>query len=159
VCEVLECGFAVSTHSILATDLFNGEGTMQRSAIWLALAGLILVAPAAVMAEEKANPTGTWKWSTTFNDQTRETTLKLKLDGDKLTGTISGRNNSENAIEEASFKDGEVAFSISRERDGQKFTMKYKAKVEGDTLKGKIESPGRDGQTRTRDFEAKRAKE
>ncbi len=132
---------------------------MQRYAMCLAVVGLCLSGAAVALAEEKPNPAGTWKWSTTFNDRTRETTLKLKLEGDKLTGTISGRRDSENAIEEASYKDGEVAFTVTREREGQKFTMKYKAKVEGDVLKGKVESPGRDGETRSRDFEAKRAKE
>ena len=71
-------------------------------------------------SDDKADPTGTWKWSVTFNNQTRDVTLKLKLEGDKLTGTISGRNNTETAIEDASFKDGTVAFSVTRERNGQK---------------------------------------
>jgi len=42
-----------------------------------------------------------------------------------------------------------------RERDGQKLTSKYSGKLAGDTIKGKIETE-RDGQTRTRDWEAKR---
>ena len=38
------------------------------------------------------NPTGTWKWSVTNpnNNQAREQTLTLKLDGDKLTGGLAG---------------------------------------------------------------------
>lgn len=87
----------------------------------------------------------------------RDVTLKLKLDGDKLTGAMLGRNNQETAIEEASFKDGEVAFSVTRERNGQKFTTKYKGKLDGDTIKGKSEGT-RDGQTQSRDWEAKREK-
>lgn len=104
-----------------------------------------------------ADPTGTWKWSVTFNNQTRERSVTLKLEGDKLTGTMPGRNDTTRDIENATFKDGEVYFETSRERNGQKFVLKYKAKIEGDTLKGTIESPGRDGQTRTRDWEAKKA--
>ena len=57
--------------------------------------GLVSVAVAA----DKPDPTGTWKWSITANDQTRELTLKLKLDGEKLTGSMLGRNNQETAIE------------------------------------------------------------
>jgi hypothetical protein len=102
--------------------------------------------------------TGTWKWTVTFGDQTREVSAKLKLDGEKVTGTIPGRNNTETAIENGTFKDGAISFSVTRERDGQKFTSKYSGKVEGDTIKGKIESE-RDGQTRSREWEAKRAKE
>lgn len=107
-------------------------------------------------AEEKANPTGTWKWSVTFNNQTREATLKLKLDGDKLTGAMVGRDNKETAIEDATFKDGEVSFKVTRERNGQKSTRKYQGKVSGDTIKGKSEAE-RDGKVESRDWEAKRA--
>jgi len=126
-----------------------------------AAVGLVIVCAAflgAVQAGEKPNPTGTWKWSVTFNDQTREVTLKLKLDGDKLTGAMLGRNNQETPIEDAKYKDGEVSFKVTRERDGQKSTTKYSGKISGDTFKGKSESE-RGGQTQTRELEAKRAKE
>lgn len=106
-------------------------------------------------AADKADPTGTWKWSVTMNDRTREVTLKLKLDGDKLTGTMPGRNNTETAIENATFKDGQVSFTVTRERNNQKFTSKYTGKLDGNTIKGKTESE-RNGQTQSRDWEAKR---
>lgn len=109
------------------------------------------------LAADEADPTGTWKWSVTFNNQTRDATLKLKLEGDKLTGAMLGRNNQETAIENATYKDGEVAFSVTRERNGQKFTSKYKGKVNGDTIKGTMEFE-RNGETRSRDWEAKREK-
>jgi hypothetical protein len=124
------------------------------AALVLTFAGL--AGPAR--AEDKPNPTGTWKWTVTRNDQTREVTLKLKLDGDKLTGAVVRRENQETPIEDGKYKDGEVSFKVTRERDGQKFTSKYTGKVSGDTIKGKIESE-RDGQTRSRDWEAKRAKD
>jgi hypothetical protein len=123
----------------------------------LVLVVLMLAAP-QVGLQAAENPTGTWKWSVTVGDQTREVTLKLKLEGDKLTGAMVGRNGQETAIEEASFKDDTVSFKVTRERNGQKFTTKYTAKVSGDTMKGKMEFE-RDGQVRSRDFEAKRAKE
>lgn len=119
----------------------------------LALMGMVTQA----LAADKADPTGTWKWSVTFNDQTRESTLKLKLDGDKLTGTMLGRNNSETAIENATFKDGQISFSVTRERNNQKMTTKYSGKLEGDVIKGKSEFE-RNGQTQSRDWEAKREK-
>ena len=112
----------------------------------------------AVSAAQAADdPTGTWKWTTTRNNQTREQTLKLKLEGDKLTGAMSGRNNQDTAIEDASFKDGTVAFSVTREFNGQKRTTKYSGKLSGDTIKGTTETE-RDGQKQTRDWEAKRSK-
>jgi hypothetical protein len=108
--------------------------------------------------KEKANPTGTWKWTATFGDQTREQTVKLKADGEKLSGTMMGRNNTETPIEDGTFKNGEVSFKVTRERNGQKFTTKYHGKVSGDTIKGKRESE-RDGKTDSADWEAKREKE
>ena len=109
--------------------------------------------------DDKAALAGTWKWSVTVNDQTRETTLKLKQDGDKVTGVvITGQNNTETAIEEATFKDGELSFKVTRERNGMKRTTKYTGKLSGDSIKGKAESE-RNGETQSRDWEAKRVKE
>ena len=93
----------------------------------------------------------------TFNDQTRELKLKLKLEDDKLTGAMVGRDDQETPIEDATCKDGEVAFAVTRERNGQKFTIKYKGKVSGDTIKGKSEFE-RNGEKQSRDWEAKREK-
>ena len=127
----------------------------------LTTAALVLVCTALIgvsRADDKPDPTGTWKWSVTFNNQTREQTLKLKLDGDKLTGAVLVRNNQETAIEDATFKDGEISFKVTRERNGQKTTTKYTGKLTGDTIKGKIEGGGRGGQGgQARDWEAKRA--
>lgn len=133
----------------------------QRAKWWLTLAMACLALgwmTAAVQADDKPNPTGTWKWTVTFNDQTREMTLKLKLDGDKLSGFQLGRDNQETPIQEATFKNGELSFQVTRERDGQKFTTKYKGKVIGDTIKGTAES-NFGGETRTREWDAKRSKD
>jgi hypothetical protein len=116
----------------------------------LALVGL-------VRADDKPNPTGTWKYTTEVNGQSFDVTIKLKLDGDKLTGTVSVRD-METKIEDGKYKDGEVSFKVTRERDGNKFVSKYTGTIKGDTFKGKREFE-RDGQTNTREFEAKRSKE
>jgi hypothetical protein len=124
------------------------------SALCLVLLGLA----GAARADDKPNPTGTWKWTVEINGQTQDRTVKLKLDGDKLTGSYLGRDNKETPIEDATYKDGEVAFKVNREFNGQKFTLKYTGKVSGDTIKGKTEIE-RDGQTQSRDWEAKRSKD
>jgi hypothetical protein len=106
------------------------------------------------------NATGTWKWMSTQQGQERENILKLKQDGDKLTGALMGRNNRETEITDGKVKDGEISFKVTRNQGGTEMTTTYTAKVEGDTLKGKIEMPGRDGGApRSRDWEAKRVKE
>ena len=133
------------------------RSTMKRIvavAIVLSLSGLAGVARAD---DKKNDPTGTWKYEAEFNGQKRPVTIKLKLEGDKLTGSVPGRNNTETKIEDGKFKDGDVSFTVTRERNGQKFTQKYSGKIDGDTFKGKMEME-RDGQNITREFEAKREK-
>jgi hypothetical protein len=115
---------------------------------------LIVCLASAGVAQAADDPSGTWKWTVEFNDMKRDMSVTLKLDGDKLTGTVPGRDGKETAIENGSYKDGEVKFEVTRERNGNKFTSKYSGKVEGKKLTGKIEMPGRDGQTRSRDWNA-----
>lgn len=121
------------------------------AALLLAFVGLVSPARAA------EDPTGTWKWTTTLGDNTIESTLKVKLEGDKLTGVYVGRNNTESPISDGTFKDNMVKFNVVREFNGNKFTIKYSGTVSGDSIKGKSEFD-RDGQAQSRDWEAKRQK-
>jgi hypothetical protein len=131
-----------------------------QSRIWSSVVAAALVAgwlSSPVFAQSKSDPTGTWTWSvTTQNGQTIESTLKLKMEGEKLTGVYIGRGNQETPIENAQYKNGELSFQVTRERDGNKFAMKFTGKISGDTLKGSTETDF-GGQNRTREFEAKRA--
>src|SRR4051812_19198752 len=104
-----------------------------------------------------ADATGTWKWSVERNGQTFETTLKLKQDGEKLTGTITGRQGNETEIEDGKVKDDAVSFTVTREFNGNKVVMKYQGKLSGDSIKGDIKFE-RDGEEQSRDWEAKRDK-
>jgi hypothetical protein len=108
----------------------------------------------AIAAE---NPTGTWKWTASFGGQEREQTLTLKLDGDKLTGSMPGRDGQTTAISDGTFKDNKVSFSVTREFNDQKRTTKYSGTISGDTITGKSERE-RDGQTTSTDWVAKRQK-
>jgi hypothetical protein len=103
------------------------------------------------------NPSGTWKWTASFGGQEREQTLTLKLEGDKLTGTMPGRDGQATAISDGVFKDNKVSFSVTREFNGQKRTTKYSGTISGDTMTGKTERE-RDGQTQSTDWVAKRQK-
>ena len=103
------------------------------------------------------DPAGTWKWTTTFGDNTIESTLKLKQEGEKLTGTYVGRGNMETPISDGTFKDNKVSFNVVREFNNNKFTIKYSGTLSGDTITGKSEFE-RDGQTQSRDWVAKRQK-
>lgn len=131
---------------------------MQRtlkSVIQLAACFTLVLGFTASAQDKKADVTGTWKSSyTNQTGQVRESTFKLKVEGDKLTGTVSGRNN-DIAIEEGKVKGDEVSFQVTREMNGNKVTTKYNGKVSGDTIKGKAESQ-RDGQPQKRDWVAKK---
>jgi len=128
----------------------------SRRTVWIQLAifGLLMSGLGSTLvsaAEEKTNATGTWKWSfTTQSGPTYETTLKLKHEGANLSGVVIGRDGAETPIEAAAIKDGEIAFQVTRERNGEKFTSKYAGKISGDVIKGKIES-GSGDQAHTRD--------
>ena len=125
----------------------------------LALAGFLLGMfgmISGVAAADKDDPTGTWKYKVKFNDKEFEQTLKLKNEDGKLTGTLGGGKN-ETKIEDGKFKDGEVTFTVTRDRKGVKTTSKYSGKVSGDTLKGTI-TRDVDGKETKTDFEAKREK-
>ncbi len=123
------------------------------------LAPVLVVAFVAMAGVARAaeKPSGTWKWDVKFNDQTFNLSLKLKQDGEKLTGTLTGPAG-DTEIQDGKYKDGDLSFTVIRERNGQKMTFKYSGKVSGDTIKGKT-AIERDGQTNDRDWEATRAKE
>ena len=114
----------------------------------------VFLASAALAAEN--NPNGTWKWKfETQSGQTIESGVKLKQDAAKLTGTFIGRDGTETPIQDGKFAQDQLSFTVVRERDGQKMTSHYSGKLTGDTITGKTEID-RDGQTRTRDWVAKR---
>ena len=131
----------------------------RRSALLGLVAAFILVVGPAALA---ADATGTWKWSTPGRNggNPREVTLKLKQDGEKLTGTISmgGNNANETEITDGKIKDGELSFKVTRKRQNNEITSNYTGKLDGDVIKGKVET-NFNGNNRSNDFVAKRAKE
>jgi hypothetical protein len=131
---------------------------MQRtltSVLTLAVSFMFALGIMARAEDAKADPVGTWKWSFSGqNGQTRETTLKIKQDGEKLKGMISGRGG-ETEVEDLKLKGNELTFKVTREFQGNKVTTKYNGKVAGNTIKGKMEFE-RNGEAQSRDWEAKR---
>lgn len=122
------------------------------------LAGLAVLTAGASAQDKAADPTGTWTWAVERGGEKREVTLKLAAAGGKLTGTVTtGKDGGETKIEDGTFKDGEVRFAVTRERNGEKFTSKYHGKLTGDVIKGSYETTF-GGKEQKRDWEAKRAK-
>jgi hypothetical protein len=114
-------------------------------------------------ADAKANPTGTWTWTSPGRGGGAEvkSTLKLKAEGDKLTGELSapGRGGEVAKIEigDGKLKGDEISFTVTREFNGNKIVTKYAGKISGDSIKGESERPGRDGgEARKTPWDAKR---
>jgi len=104
-----------------------------------------------------ATASGNWNTALILGDGNRiEGTLKLKQDGDKLTGATV-RNDNETQIQDGKITGDEITFTVIRDRDGRKVTAKYKGKITGDTIKGKVESDW-SGDWQTLDWEGTRGK-
>src|SRR6266705_1250303 len=146
----------------------------------LAFALINAVHPSALAQEPTNAPSreGTWKWTFTMPDGGLVTPrLKLKRDGDQLTGTsrfqagietpitlkqegakLTGKTRTRRAgtdteIQHGKFKDGEISFQVERKRDGEKFVSRYYGKISGDKIQGKMEL-NFFGRLRTNDWEA-----
>ena len=126
---------------------------------FLLTALLALVAAASVHA---GDPTGTWKFKISgAGERSAESTLVLAWAGGRLSGTIKNRLGPAE-IGAASFANDEVKFTVKREI-GRRLRKKtvvvhYQGKLEGDTIKGTIETTGREDQPVSVPWEATRAK-
>jgi len=101
--------------------------------------------------------TGNWNTALILPDGNRiEGTLKLKQDGEKLTGAAV-RNENETPIQDGKVAGDEITFNVVRDRDGRKVTAKYHGKITGDTVKGKVESDW-SGDWQTLEWEGTRGK-
>jgi hypothetical protein len=91
--------------------------------------------------EPDVNPTGTWKVTYTLDGktQTYQPTLKLKQEGDKLTGTFTrrrGQQEIEMALEDVKLEASEISFNVSIfGSGGATVVRKFHGKIAGDTIK------------------------
>ncbi len=125
------------------------------------LAVAILAIGTAVQAADAA---GKWSWTRPGRNggPDMKMTLALKVDGEKLTGTLTSPSRdggtTDTKIGDGKVKGEEVSFTVTREFNGNKMVQKYSGKVSADAIKGKIEFE-RNGETQSRDWEAKRVTE
>ena len=130
------------------------------------LAAFVAVCFTAVAAfAADANPTGTWKWTQQGRQggQATERSLVLALKDGKLTGTLKGFSAGQfevpdTEIGDGSIKDGTISFTVTTEFNGNKRVTKYTGKLDGDSIKGESEAPGRDGAAQKREWNPTRAK-
>lgn len=86
------------------------------------------------------------KWEATFttpDGQTRQNTLTLKADGDKLTGTIASQIG-ESKLQNGTINGDAVAFTAIRNFGGNDVTFTYKGKVSGNKMVLKVSTGERE---------------
>ncbi len=142
--------------------------------VTLALTGLTLNT-GAQPGESVVNPTGVWKLNTVgANGQAgHPQTLKLKLEGGKLTGTLSrqaGQKVEQLPLLAAKLKGIDISFEIHnyatsyvhnvlQPTDTNKWVhSKFQGTISGDTIKGKVERGSFMGDSHTLGWEARRVK-
>jgi hypothetical protein len=134
----------------------------------------LAVTGSTVNAEESVvNPSGTWTVTvSSTNTQARPAaqTLKLTLNSGTLTGTLSYNSSptvngkarvSELPITEAKLQGNELSFNFTHPPaagNGPNANYSYQGTISGDTIKGTVTTEWM-GQTRTKNWEAKRLKE
>jgi hypothetical protein len=112
-------------------------------------------------ADDKAvDPVGKWKCEYEIGGQQRTSTMKIKKDGDNLTGTMSWPDQDETKLKDLKLKDGTLTFSAERKLAGMddSIHVEYKLKIDGDKLKGTGASEF-GGEKREWDIEGKREKD
>ena len=129
------------------------------------LTPLLAVAVLAIgTAVHAADANGKWGWTRPGRNggPDMKMALTLKVDGEKLTGTLTSPSRdggtTDTAIKDGKVKGDEISFTVSREINGNTMVSKYNGKVTADAITGKVETE-RNGQTNSRDWEAKRSTE
>ena len=83
---------------------------------------------------------GTWTLEvSTPSGRTFENTLSLKMEAGDLAGTLTGRRGDSELADLKGDEEGNISFSVTRERNGQEFIMEYSGKVDGEKISGTIE--------------------
>ncbi len=115
---------------------------------------LIILLLCFVLGVMAADVTGKWTAQVPGRSgQTREQTFNFKSAGDKLEGTVSGRQG-DVAISDGKVSGDTISFTVKMEYGGNTVEQKYTGSVAGDEIKFKREG----GQGPAREFTAKRVK-
>jgi hypothetical protein len=87
--------------------------------------------------DKKTDPVGTWKCEYKIGDQKRESTLTIKKDGDKVTGTMTWADQKDEKLKDVKLKGDTLTFSAVRKLMGNDIPLDYTFTIDGDKLKGK----------------------
>jgi hypothetical protein len=133
---------------------------------WLTAAALALAALALPLGcgqpKPTVDPAGTWTLAGNPNSKSGfQQTLKIRLQGGRLAGTLSYSANSrveERVLEDVELRGSELFFTVTiapATGSGPNTTRRYQGTISGDTIKGTCDVKWA-GQPYTRDWQAKR---
>ena len=88
-----------------------------------------------------AGVAGTWWWSVSMPKGERRYTLRLRQRFQKISGTVV-TDGAETSISEAQLNGDQIRFTVVREIQGQKVTMRFSGRVNGDTVRGSADIQG-----------------
>ena len=100
-----------------------------------------------------ADVAGMWTAQVPGRNGTRDTKFTFKVEGDKLTGTMSVEGQ-DSPIADGKVSGDNVSFTASADRGGNTIKYSFTGKIVGDEIQFKREG----GQGQAREFTAKRAK-
>jgi hypothetical protein len=125
----------------------------------LLMAGAAMVLTISTLAATAASAAGTWKWTTPRrNGPPLEVTGKFEVKDGKLTGTVTTPG-SDSPITGGTVNGNVIAFTMQFTFGDNNVVIRYVGEIEGDTIKGAIERPGREGGAPTKiDWIATRVK-
>ena len=127
---------------------------MKTKNIILSVFALLILVTAAWAADVD----GKWVGQTPGRDGAmQETTMTLKADGEKLTGTVTGRMG-ETAISDGTIKGNAVSFNVVRETPNGNIKIVYTGTLAGDEIKFSRKMEGGPGGGNAVEFTAKRSK-
>jgi hypothetical protein len=137
----------------------------------LLFAGMILLVVAFVVLASDV-VTGKWVYETPGRNggPARQTTLDLKADGAKLSGTVAGGGGGRGGgggapgggapqaapISNGTVDNNSISFVVSRDTPNGAMVTKYEGVVTGNDMKLKVTRTGQDGTPQTTEFAAKK---
>jgi hypothetical protein len=124
----------------------------MKSKFFLAAASSLLLAVTTFAADIS----GKWTAEVQGRNGAQTTTFVFKVEGEKLTGTVSGRGG-DNPISDGVIKGDDLSFNVAVNFNGNEMKFAYKGKVAGDEIKMTRSNPRPDAPPQ--EFTAKRAKE
>ncbi len=85
-----------------------------------------------------ANADGVWKLRYKGANGMRESTLTLKMDGENITGTLSGDRGTVK-IDEGKVSGDNITFTLIRRGNNDEIPVHYTGKIDGETMKLQME--------------------